>query len=64
MDKNFVIRCPRCRHQILTSGIKADLEVQGLLSREIKRSCKSCGGPRKFRCLKCGSPSKMFRVKK
>lgn len=64
MEHPFFIRCPRCNWKVFTTGTASDLESQGLLEREIKKGCKSCGGPRTFRCKKCGQPAKMFRVRK
>jgi hypothetical protein len=61
---NFIVRCNRCNWRAFTVGTSVDLEAQGLLVREIKKNCKSCGGPRTFRCMKCGSPAKMLRLKK
>jgi len=58
MDARFIIRCPKCRWARMTSGIST--ELQDL--REIK-TCNNCGGPRKFRCPKCGQIAKMVRVK-
>ena len=63
MDKNFILRCPGCRYTMFTSGIKSDLEEQGLLQREVKK-CTNCGGPRKFKCIKCGTITKAIRLPK
>lgn len=61
MEHNFLIRCNRCGWRVTSLGTQGDLDAQGLI--EIKKSCKSCGGPRTFRCKKCGNVAKMFRLK-
>ena len=59
VDKNFMIRCPRCRWARVSSGVAAD--VADL--HEINQGCKNCGKWRKFKCPKCGMPSTMRRIK-
>jgi hypothetical protein len=48
---------------MFTSGLKKDLEKQGLLIREVKK-CAKCGGPRIFKCMKCGANTKALRLPK
>ena len=62
MEKNFMIRCVRCNWRTFSTGITADLKAEGLV--EVKKGCKTCGGARMFKCPKCGTASKMFRMKK
>lgn len=59
MEKNFIIRCQKCRWAHMTTGLTSDLV--GL--NEIK-TCSNCGKPREFRCPKCGRNAKMMRIKK
>ncbi len=59
MEKNYIIRCPRCRWAEMTTGISADLKHL----HEIANNCKNCGKPRSFRCMRCGGNAKMFKVK-
>ncbi len=59
----FIIRCPRCGYKVLTNGTKSDLKDKGMLDKEIKKGCKTCGGPRKFKCIKCGNSIKMIRLR-
>lgn len=59
-SKNFLIRCPNCRWAEVTTGIDKDLEHL----HEYKKSCASCGKPRKFRCPNCGQQAIMRRLKK
>jgi len=59
VEKNFVIRCPRCRWARLSSGVAMDLEDL----HEIDPNCPTCGKWRKFKCPKCGMPSPMKRIK-
>lgn len=56
----FLIKCNKCGWSIKTTGLKKDLEHIDL--KEIKNNCSSCGKIRKFKCKKCASPSKMFRI--
>jgi hypothetical protein len=57
INKLFLIKCPRCAWSKFTSGLKQDLT--GLF--EIKK-CVTCGGPRKFRCQRCGQIATMKRL--
>lgn len=59
MDKNFILRCIKCRWARMSTGVSADLADL----REIK-GCANCGGSRKFKCPKCGQIVKLLRVKK
>lgn len=43
----------------MSTGLSSDLKDLG----EIKSGCTTCGGPRKFRCPKCGGVAKLLRVK-
>ena len=56
----FVIKCNDCGWSVKTKGTKKDIANLNLI--EIVNSCSNCGKPRKFKCAKCLSPSKMFRV--
>lgn len=60
MDKNFIVRCHKCRWAKVTSGLKRDLE--DLV--EIPSNCSNCGKPREFRCPNCGLVAKMNRIKR
>ena len=62
MEKNFMIRCARCNWRMFSTGISADIEKDGLV--EVKKNCKTCGGVRSFKCPKCGTASKMIRMKR
>ena len=53
MEKNFMIRCVKCKWVKHTDGTKEDLE--GLYEYP---GCASCSG-RKFRCKTCGGVCKM-----
>jgi transcription elongation factor Elf1 len=57
LDKLFQLRCQRCRYSEMSSGLSPDLKHLF----EIKK-CATCGGPRKFRCPRCGSIAVMKRV--
>lgn len=57
--KNFFIRCPRCRWARTSSGLSGDIADL----HEINAGCVNCGKFRSFKCLKCGMPSKMKRIK-
>jgi len=57
IDKLFRIKCNKCNWVEFSSGLSKDLAHL----REIKK-CSTCGGPRKFKCLKCGLPCKMTRM--
>lgn len=59
VDKNFMIRCPRCRWGRVSSGIAVD--VADL--HEVTSTCENCGKFRAFKCPKCGMPSLMKRLK-
>ena len=60
MEKNFIIRCHKCRWARLSTGISSDLADL----TEIANSCSSCGKARQFKCPKCGLPAKMTRIKR
>lgn len=57
MEKNFILRCPKCRWARMSTGLSEDL-------KDLKEysSCVNCGG-RKFRCPECGQIAKLARVK-
>ena len=59
VEKNFMIRFPRCRWARLSSGVSADLEDL----HEVDANRVNCGKWRKFKCPKCGMPSPMRRIK-
>ncbi len=59
MENKFNIRCMKCKWYKLTTGLSEDLKDL----YEIKNHCTNCGKPREFRCPKCGTPSKMLRLK-
>lgn len=59
VEKNFIIRCGRCRWARLSSGLSADLADL----HEIKANCNGCGKWREFKCPKCGMRCKMKRIK-
>lgn len=56
----FIIRCNKCGWREKTTGQKKDLIDSNLI--EIPNNCSSCGKIKKFKCKKCNSPSKMFRI--
>lgn len=56
----FIIKCFNCNWQLKTLGDKKSIADEDL--QEVKSGCSTCGKPRKFKCKKCGTPSKMFRV--
>lgn len=58
MEKRFKITCRHCGWSELHTGISSEL----VHLREIKK-CPNCGGPRVFRCPKCGTHAKMLRIK-
>jgi hypothetical protein len=58
MEKKFLIRCRNCKWYEFSTGLSSDLEHL----HEIKKGCVNCGGPRKFRCPKCGMSALMHRV--
>jgi hypothetical protein len=55
--KNYMLRCIKCSHSEMTTGLSKDL----FHLAEIKK-CSNCGGPRKFRCPKCGMTITMQKV--
>jgi len=59
VEKNFIIRCPRCRWARISSGIATDIEDLN----EIDPGCINCGKWRRFKCPKCGMASTMRRLK-
>lgn len=60
MEKKFILRCSKCRFGVLSTGLSEDLKHL----HEIKK-CATCGGPRTFRCNKCGNGTmKLMRIKK
>ena len=58
MENRFIIKCNKCLWARPSTGIAADLK--DLV--EVKK-CASCGGPRSFKCPKCGRIAKMTRTK-
>jgi hypothetical protein len=58
VEKNFVIRCAKCRWARMSSGVSSDLADLN----EIKSNCKNCGKWRKFKCPKCGVNATMKRI--
>ncbi|RDJ35279.1 MAG: hypothetical protein DWQ19_10720 [Crenarchaeota archaeon] len=57
MENRFLIKCS-CGWKRLSTGISEDLKDL----KEVKK-CNNCGGPRKFKCPKCGKVAKQFRIK-
>lgn len=57
--KNFIIKCSKCLWKEITTGLASDLSHLF----ENKTSCSNCGKPRTFKCPKCGTSSKMLRLK-
>jgi len=57
MEKRFIIKC-KCGWSKLSTGITSDL----VDLKEVKK-CNKCGGPRSFKCPKCGGLAKQFRIK-
>ena len=58
MEKNFIIRCLKCRWARMSTGLSEDLTDL----TEIK-TCYNCGKPRAFKCPKCGQIAKQIRTK-
>lgn len=59
VEKNFMIRCLKCRWARLSSGISTDLADLN----EVTGNCPTCGKHRKFRCPNCGGQATMKRLK-
>lgn len=57
VPKNFIIRCQKCLHARMSTGLSADLT-----DLHEYKGCASCGGGRNFRCPMCGGKMKMKRV--
>lgn len=57
LPKPFLFKCIRCAHAETSTGLSQDLKHLF----EIKK-CATCGGPRKFRCPKCGSIATLKRI--
>lgn len=57
INKVFQLRCKKCLYSEFSSGLKGDLTHL----HEYKK-CLTCGGPRKFRCPKCGGMFEMKRI--
>lgn len=57
-EKRYIIRCGKCRWARMSNGLSSDVTEL----KEIKK-CHNCGGPRQFRCPRCGQTAKMTRVK-
>ena len=60
MEKNFIVRCHKCRWARMSTGLSSDLADL----HEINNSCSNCGKARQFKCPKCGRPAKLTRVKR
>lgn len=58
MEKNFILRCPKCRWARMSTGLTEDLKDL----KEIN-NCLNCGKPRQYRCPKCGQTAKLIRVR-
>ena len=58
MEKIFKLNCKSCGWFLSTTGVSTELEELKLA--EIKK-CAKCGGPRTFKCQKCGKLVKMLR---
>lgn len=57
-DYRFLVKCGNCSWTRKTNGIQSDLKD---LTEVVK--CSNCGGPRQFKCPKCGMIAKQFRVR-
>lgn len=58
VPKNFLLKCQKCCHARMSTGISTDLkDLKEILM------CPTCGGPRKFRCPKCGGTMKLRRIR-
>jgi hypothetical protein len=58
MEKQYMIRCLKCRWGRTSTGTSEDLKDL----YELKNHCSTCGKKRQFRCPKCGKPATMTRV--
>jgi NAD-dependent SIR2 family protein deacetylase len=58
MENYFRLQCKHCQWTELSTGLSSDLTHLA----EIKK-CPTCGGPRVFRCPKCGTQVKMLRIR-
>jgi predicted RNA-binding Zn-ribbon protein involved in translation (DUF1610 family) len=59
MEKNFMVRCHKCRWARLSTGLSSDLaDLKEIIS------CPTCGKARQFKCPKCGLVAKLTRVKR
>jgi hypothetical protein len=58
MEKNFIVRCGKCRWARMSTGLSSDLADL----KEIN-NCVNCGKPRTFRCPQCGQNAKLTRVR-
>lgn len=59
MEKNFILRCAKCRWARMSTGLSSDLA-----DLKENKGCESCGKGRNFKCPKCGQNVKLLRVKK
>ena len=57
MENRFLITC-KCGWKRPSTGLSSDLTD---LTEVVK--CSNCGGPRQFKCPKCGGIAKHFRIK-
>lgn len=58
MEKNFILRCQKCRWARMSTGLSDDLK-----DLHEYTSCLNCGKPRTFRCPQCGQIAKLTRVR-
>lgn len=49
IPKNFILKCQKCKWFTRHTGLNEDLKE----FYEIKKSCDTCGGNRRFKCKKC-----------